>query len=129
MSLLALPSPPTKKGKEKAEAKIISGRMTAALTVYSGTFMRYALAVTPKNPLLFACHFVNFGAQLTQGYRFMQYWNYGGREAQLATKAKGEAKRMGHDSVEIAGDAKAGVEVLVGEARQKAGDLKERVVK
>ena len=52
----------------------ISGRMTGALILYSGTFMRYALAVTPKNYLLFGCHFVNFGAQLTQGYRYMQYW-------------------------------------------------------
>jgi mitochondrial pyruvate carrier 1 len=53
---------------------IISGKMTAALTIYSGTFMRYALAVTPKNYLLFACHFINFNAQLTQGYRFVNYW-------------------------------------------------------
>ena len=52
----------------------ISGKMTAALTLYSGTFMRYSMAVTPKNYLLFACHFVNFGAQLTQGYRYIQYW-------------------------------------------------------
>lgn len=50
--------------------------MTGALTLYSGTFMRYALAVTPKNYLLFACHFVNFGAQMTQGIRFMRYWQY-----------------------------------------------------
>ena len=48
--------------------------MTGALVIYSGTFMRYALAVSPKNYLLFGCHFINFGAQLTQGYRFMQYW-------------------------------------------------------
>lgn len=48
--------------------------MTGALILYSGTFMRYALAVSPKNYLLFGCHFVNFGAQLTQGYRYMQYW-------------------------------------------------------
>jgi len=50
--------------------------MTAALTLYSGTFMRYAMAVTPKNYLLFACHFVNFGAQTTQGYRYLQYWKW-----------------------------------------------------
>ena len=55
-------------------ARRISGKMTAALTLYSGTFMRYSMAVTPKNYLLFACHFVNFGAQLTQGYRYVQYW-------------------------------------------------------
>ena len=52
----------------------ISGRFTAALTIYSATFMRYALAVTPKNYLLFACHFINFNAQLTQGFRFYNYW-------------------------------------------------------
>lgn len=48
--------------------------MTGALVIYSLTFMRYALAVTPWNPLLFACHFVNEGAQLTQGYRYLTYW-------------------------------------------------------
>lgn len=54
--------------------------MTAALVVYAGTFMRYSLAVTPKNYLLFACHTVNLAAQSTQGYRYLD-WNYwGGRE-------------------------------------------------
>lgn len=52
----------------------ISGRMTAALTIYSGTFMRYALAVQPKNYLLFLCHFINFSAQVAQGYRYLNYW-------------------------------------------------------
>lgn len=50
--------------------------MTAALTVYSATFMRYALAVSPKNYLLFACHFINCSAQMTQGYRYLNYWKY-----------------------------------------------------
>lgn len=50
--------------------------MTAALVVYSATFARYALAVTPKNYLLFACHTVNFSAQVTQGYRYLNYWKY-----------------------------------------------------
>jgi hypothetical protein len=54
--------------------------MTFALCVYSATFMRYALAVTPKNYLLFLCHFVNEGAQLTQGYRYLQWTQWGGRE-------------------------------------------------
>jgi mitochondrial pyruvate carrier 1 len=58
----------------------ISGTMTGALVVYSATFMRYSLAVTPKNYLLFLCHFVNEGAQLTQGYRWMQYHKLGGKE-------------------------------------------------
>lgn len=48
--------------------------MTTALTLYSATFMRYSMAVTPKNYLLFACHFINFGSQSTQGVRFLKYW-------------------------------------------------------
>lgn len=50
--------------------------MTLALTGYSGIFMRYAFAVTPRNYLLFGCHIVNFSAQLTQGYRYINYWQY-----------------------------------------------------
>ena len=50
--------------------------MTLALCGYSATFMRYAFAVTPINYLLFGCHFVNFGAQVTQGYRYLNYWKY-----------------------------------------------------
>lgn len=50
--------------------------MTGALTIYAFTFMRYSLAVTPKNYLLFACHCLNAGAQLTQSYRWTQY-HYG----------------------------------------------------
>jgi len=61
--------------------------MTAALVVYSATFMRYSLAVTPANYLLFACHFINEGAQLTQGYRYLQYHNWGGKEEDLKRKA------------------------------------------
>ncbi|OZJ03684.1 hypothetical protein BZG36_03502 [Bifiguratus adelaidae] len=53
--------------------ELISGSMTTALCVYSLLFMRFALAVTPKNPLLFACHATNEVAQLTQGYRFLNY--------------------------------------------------------
>jgi hypothetical protein len=54
----------------------ISGRMTLALACYSGVFMRYAMAVSPVNYLLFGCHVVNFSAQVTQGYRFLNYWKY-----------------------------------------------------
>jgi hypothetical protein len=50
--------------------------MTGALTVYSATFMRYSLAVTPKNYLLFACHAINFTSQTIQGYRYLNYWKY-----------------------------------------------------
>lgn len=60
---------------------LISGTMTFALVIYSATFMRYSLAVQPKNYLLFLCHFVNEASQLTQGYRFMNYHHWGGKEA------------------------------------------------
>ncbi|PTB65418.1 UPF0041-domain-containing protein [Trichoderma citrinoviride] len=59
---------------------LISGQMTAALCVYSATFMRYALAVSPKNYLLFGCHVVNEAAQLTQGYRYLSWHHWGGKE-------------------------------------------------
>jgi hypothetical protein len=60
--------------------------MTGALVVYSAVFMRYSLAVTPKNYLLFACHFINEGSQLVQGYRFMN-WNYWGGKDNPNVKA------------------------------------------
>lgn len=66
--------------------------MTGALIVYSATFMRYSLAVQPANYLLFACHFINEGAQLTQGYRYLQYNNWGGKEKDLKEKAMGTVK-------------------------------------
>ncbi|RLU24408.1 hypothetical protein DMN91_002497 [Ooceraea biroi] len=56
--------------------RIISGKMTVALTFYSLVFMRFAWKVQPQNLLLFACHITNTGAQLTQGYRFIMY-HYG----------------------------------------------------
>ncbi|KAH8645490.1 hypothetical protein BX600DRAFT_485075 [Xylariales sp. PMI_506] len=59
---------------------LISGQMTFALCIYSATFMRYSLAVTPKNYLLFACHFINEGSQLTQGYRFLNWHYWGGKQ-------------------------------------------------
>jgi len=68
--------------------ELISGTMTGALCIYSATFMRYSLAVTPANYLLFACHFVNEGSQLTQGYRWLQYHKWGGREEELKQKAE-----------------------------------------
>jgi len=66
--------------------------MTGALIIYSATFMRYSLAVTPANYLLFACHFVNEASQLTQGYRWMQYHKWGGREEELKKKAESGVK-------------------------------------
>ncbi|KAK7940788.1 UPF0041 domain-containing protein [Apiospora aurea] len=71
---------------------LISGQMTAALCIYSATFMRYSLAVSPKNYLLFACHFINEGSQLTQGYRYLSWHNWGGKEKAQAQGAVEEAK-------------------------------------
>lgn len=56
-------------------ADSISGPMTAALIVYSAVFMRYSLAVIPKNYLLFGCHAINEVAQLGQAVRFINF-NY-----------------------------------------------------
>jgi len=81
--------------------------MTAALVVYAGTFMRYSLAVTPKNYLLFACHFVNFGAQSTQGYRWMQYHKWGGKEQMLKEEAAGSVKGAVNAVEALADKAKA----------------------
>ena len=82
--------------------------MTGALTIYSATFMRYALAVQPKNYLLFLCHFVNEGAQITQGYRWMQYHKWGGKEEQAKQQAA------------------SGVKAVVGKVEAKAGELADK---
>lgn len=66
--------------------------MTGALCIYSATFMRYSLAVQPRNYLLFACHFVNECAQLTQGYRYLSYHNWGGKEKTQLEKGVEVAK-------------------------------------
>ena len=42
-----------------------------------------AWRVDPRNYLLLACHVTNTTAQLTQGYRFVNYWYRGGREKKL----------------------------------------------
>ncbi|KAI9904633.1 hypothetical protein N3K66_001162 [Trichothecium roseum] len=68
---------------------LISGQMTGALCIYSATFMRYSLAVSPRNFLLFGCHLINEGAQLTQMYRYLNYNHWGGKEALEAVKEKG----------------------------------------
>ncbi|KAI4794536.1 hypothetical protein E4T44_12480, partial [Aureobasidium sp. EXF-8845] len=68
-------------------------------------------AVTPVNYLLFGCHFVNFGAQVTQGYRYLNYWNFGGKE--LRDKATQE---MSH----IADQAKSAAHKVEGQAKAAA---------
>lgn len=72
--------------------------MTLALSIYSLVFMRYSLAVTPKNYLLFGCHLVNEGAQLTQGYRYLDWNHWGGKEksglAEAVETGKEKAKGL-----------------------------------
>ncbi|KAK9452685.1 mitochondrial pyruvate carrier [Dipodascopsis uninucleata] len=62
----------------KKDPVLISGAMTGSLVVYSLVFMRYSMAITPRNYLLFGCHFVNECAQLVQGFRFVNYWYLNG---------------------------------------------------
>jgi hypothetical protein len=72
----------------KKDPELISGSMTSALIVYSAVFMKYALAVSPVNYLLFGCHVVNESAQLGQAYRWLQYNHFGGKEALTEAAAK-----------------------------------------
>ncbi|KAI9001818.1 hypothetical protein DFJ74DRAFT_697301 [Hyaloraphidium curvatum] len=60
--------------------EIISPNMTGAMVVYSILFMRFAWRVQPRNMLLFACHATNEALQLTQGYRYLNYTYWGGKE-------------------------------------------------
>lgn len=57
----------------KKDPSIISGKMTFALCIYSLLFMRFAWKVQPRNLLLFACHFTNEAAQITQGCRLIKH--------------------------------------------------------
>ncbi|AET37968.1 pyruvate transporter MPC1 Ecym_2219 [Eremothecium cymbalariae DBVPG len=77
----------------KKDPELISGSMTMALIVYSGVFMRYAMAVTPKNYLLFGCHIINETAQLGQGFRWLQHNHFGGREKAAEAALKVNANK------------------------------------
>ncbi|RMD39643.1 hypothetical protein DV735_g5481, partial [Chaetothyriales sp. CBS 134920] len=91
----------------KKDPEIISGPFTATLTVYSAVFMRYAMAVQPRNYLLFACHFINFNSQLVQGYRCM-----GGDKKWIAIREQAKADaaaKAAAESSSIADKAKEAV--------------------
>ncbi|KAK5123969.1 hypothetical protein LTR85_002166 [Meristemomyces frigidus] len=115
------------------DPEIISGKMTLALAGYSGVFMRYAFAVTPRNYLLFGCHVVNFGAQVTQGYRYLNYWNFGGREKALSARAQdGLAKAEGSmDSAasQVEGAVKDAASKVESSAKDLAGQAKAQMDK
>lgn len=63
----------------KKSPEIISPRMTMALCVYSGLFMRFAWMVQPRNLLLFACHFTNESCQIIQLGRWTHYEYFSGK--------------------------------------------------
>lgn len=88
--------------------------MTGALIVYSSVFMRYALAVSPKNYLLFGCHVVNFSGQSVQMYR---YWNYHYGSGAATEKAAKDTL------AEVKSEAKG----LASEAKGKASELAKKV--
>lgn len=71
----------------KKDPELISGPMTGSLIVYSLVFMRFSLAVSPKNYLLFGCHFVNEFAQLAQGFRYVSYHTTKKDEPELIQEA------------------------------------------
>jgi mitochondrial pyruvate carrier 1 len=103
--------------------------MTAALIGYSGVFMRYALAVTPKNYLLFGCHFVNFGAQVTQAYRYTNYWYMGGRQQSLEAKAKEGLTKAEGSLDKVADQASGAVKSAAAKVEDVAGKAKAQVEK
>ncbi|KAI8917471.1 hypothetical protein BC831DRAFT_484700 [Entophlyctis helioformis] len=71
--------------------ELISGKMTVALSVYSLLFMRFAWQVQPRNYLLLLVHVVNESAQLVQGYRYLDYFHWGGKERfEKAASAAGQ---------------------------------------
>jgi hypothetical protein len=55
----------------KDPATTIDPVMTTSLIFYSMLFMRWALAISPYNPMLFVCHFSNECIQLTQMARYL----------------------------------------------------------
>lgn len=80
--------------------------------------MRYALAVTPKNYLLFGCHFINFNSQLIQGYRWYDYW-YGTSKPKWE-KIRAEAKAKADEAAESA-------EGLADQAKDKVAGAADQV--
>ncbi|KAK4553035.1 hypothetical protein LTR86_009959 [Recurvomyces mirabilis] len=105
------------------DPEIISGPMTAALIGYSGTFMRYALAVTPKNYLLFGCHIVNFSAQSTQAYRYVNHHYLGGREKALESQAKEGLNKAGASVNSAASEAEKGLKHAANKVESTAKDV------
>lgn len=91
--------------------------------------MRYSMAVTPKNYLLFGCHLVNFSAQSTQAYRYINYWYMGGREKSLEAKAKEGLNAAENKAEGLAGKAEDLAAKAQNKASELAGEAKKQVEK
>lgn len=68
--------------------------------------MRFAIKVEPRNMLLFACHFTNEGAQLTQLGRFINYHYLGGAEKPKDAPKEEEASAASASTPAAATDEK-----------------------
>ena len=55
--------------------------------------------------------------------------SYLGQDTSLAKEAKGEVQKIGADGQAIAGDAKGDALKIVDQTKEKAGQLKDKVVK
>jgi hypothetical protein len=63
----------------------INGPMTAALVTYSGLFIRWAIAISPPNYALCACHVTNFAAQTWHLGRAVEHGFKGGEKQKPAS--------------------------------------------
>lgn len=75
--------------------------------------------------LLLAVHSVNFSAQATQGYRYVNYWHMGGRE----TAAKeGQAPEMvgvvGDKAKEVGSQVKEGAQEVKGKVEEQVEKIR-----
>ena len=69
-----------------AVVSLIAG--CAAMCVYSALFMRFALAIQPRNLLLFACHVCNEGVQLNQLRRWYVWHSSQPKEPTLSVRLR-----------------------------------------
>lgn len=74
----------------RKDPEIISGKMTAALFVYSVAYIRdlEASRLSTMLSVPHVSHSFNVYLQLIQRYRFFNYWYWGGRESRLAEYSK-----------------------------------------
>jgi len=70
------------------DPKTIDPRMTGVLCIYSFLFMRWAIAITPPNWPLLACHVCNEATQLTQLGRYTNAHFAEQKERELAQQRK-----------------------------------------